>query len=162
FLYSYYRLTVVAVSIAAVLGCWLLLNKTAFGMIVRAGTRDPEMVRALGISLKPALAAVFALGVGLAGLAGVMSGPLAGVQLAILAVALVALPFAMRAIGLTESLATEVALFALVGFGFNLLLGYTGLLSFGHGLFFGFAAYAAALAQIHWFPGSLAWPLLVG
>ena len=82
FLYSYYRLTVVAVSIAAVLGCWLLLNKTAFGMIVRAGTRDPEMVRALGISLKPALAAVFALGVGLAGLAGVMSGPLAGVQLA--------------------------------------------------------------------------------
>jgi len=80
FLYSYYRLTVVAVSIAAVLGCWLLLNKTAFGMIVRAGTRDPEMVRALGISLKPALAAVFALGVGLAGLAGVMSGPLAGVQ----------------------------------------------------------------------------------
>ena len=80
FIYSYYRLTVLAVSAAAVLGCWLLLNKTAFGMIVRAGTRDPEMVRALGISLKPALAAVFALGVGLAGLAGVMSGPLAGVQ----------------------------------------------------------------------------------
>jgi hypothetical protein len=80
FIYSYYRLTVLAVSVAAVLGCWLLLNKTAFGMIVRAGTRDPEMVRALGISLKPALAAVFALGVGLAGLAGVMSGPLAGVQ----------------------------------------------------------------------------------
>jgi branched-chain amino acid transport system permease protein len=80
FIYSYYRLTVLGVSAAAVLGCWLLLNKTAFGMIVRAGTRDPEMVRALGISLRPALAAVFALGVGLAGLAGVMSGPLAGVQ----------------------------------------------------------------------------------
>src|SRR5207253_7123312 len=45
---------------------------------------------------------------------------------------------------------------------FNLLLGYTGLLSFGHGLFFGFATYAAALTQIHWFPGSLAWPLLIG
>jgi len=80
FIYSYYRLTVLAVSAAAVLGCWLLLNRTSFGMIVRAGTRDPEMVRALGISLDPALAAVFALGVGLAGLAGVMSGPLAGVQ----------------------------------------------------------------------------------
>src|SRR5438445_4287396 len=80
FIYSYYRLTVLGVSAASVLGCWLLLNKTAFGMIVRAGTRDPEMVRALGISLRPALAAVFALGVGLAGLAGVMSGPLAGVQ----------------------------------------------------------------------------------
>jgi len=80
FIYSYYRLTVLGVSAAAVMGCWLLLNRTPFGMIVRAGTRDPEMVRALGISLRPALAAVFALGVGLAGLAGVMSGPLAGVQ----------------------------------------------------------------------------------
>jgi len=80
--------------------------------------------------------------------------------LAILALSLVALPFAMRAIGMTESLGTEIALFALVGLGFNLLLGYTGLLSFGHGLFFGFAAYAAALSQLHWFHDSLVWPLL--
>jgi len=80
FIYSYYRLTVLGVSAVSILGCWLLLNRTAFGMIVRAGTRDPEMVRAMGISLKPALTAVFALGVGLAGLAGVMSAPLAGVQ----------------------------------------------------------------------------------
>ena len=80
FIYSYYRLTVLAVSIVSILGCWLLLNKTSFGMIVRAGTRDPEMVRAMGISLRPALTAVFGLGVALAGLAGVMSAPLAGVQ----------------------------------------------------------------------------------
>jgi branched-chain amino acid transport system permease protein len=80
FIYSYYRLTVLVVTMVAVTGCWLLLNKTAFGMIVRAGTRDPEMVRALGISLKPAQTAVFALGVALAGLAGVLSAPLAGVQ----------------------------------------------------------------------------------
>ena len=82
--------------------------------------------------------------------------------LVVLGIALVALPFAMRAIGMTESLATEIALFALVGLAFNLLLGYTGLLSFGHGLFFGFAAYAAALSQIHWFPGSLVWPIAFG
>jgi branched-chain amino acid transport system permease protein len=80
FIYSYYRLTVLAVTMLAVTGCWFLLNKTPFGMIVRAGTRDPEMVRALGISLKPAQTAVFALGVALAGLAGVLSAPLAGVQ----------------------------------------------------------------------------------
>jgi branched-chain amino acid transport system ATP-binding protein len=71
--------------------------------------------------------------------------------LVVLAAALAVLPFACRAIGFTEAIATEIALFAMVGLGFNLLLGYTGLLSFGHGLFFGFAAYAAALAQIHWF-----------
>ena len=80
FIYSYYRLFVLAVAITAVTGCWLLLNKTAFGMVVRAGVRDPEMVRALGISLRPTLTAVFALGVALAGLAGVLSAPLAGVQ----------------------------------------------------------------------------------
>jgi len=80
FIYSYYRLFMLGVAAAAVGGCWWLLNRTAFGMIVRAGTRDPEMVRALGINLRPTLTAVFALGVALAGLAGVLSAPLAGVQ----------------------------------------------------------------------------------
>jgi branched-chain amino acid transport system permease protein len=80
FIYSYYRLFMLAVAAAAVGGCWWLLNRTAFGMIVRAGTRDPDMVRALGINLRPTLTAVFALGVALAGLAGVLSAPLAGVQ----------------------------------------------------------------------------------
>jgi branched-chain amino acid transport system permease protein len=80
FIYSYYRLTVFAVAVAVVALTWLLLNKTSFGMIVRAGTRDPEMVRALGINLGPVLTAVFALGVAMAALAGVLSAPLAGVQ----------------------------------------------------------------------------------
>jgi branched-chain amino acid transport system permease protein len=80
FIYSYYRLFMLTVAALAVGGCWLLLNKTAFGMVVRAGTRDAEMVRALGINLRPTLTAVFALGVALAGLAGVLSAPLAGVQ----------------------------------------------------------------------------------
>src|SRR5260370_38181318 len=68
----------------------------------------------------------------------------------------------MWAIGMTEGLATEIAIFALVGLGFNLLLGYTGLLSFGHGAFFGLAAYAAALLQIHWLPGHVLVPVVAG
>lgn len=80
FIYSRFRLTVLAVSAFTVLACWLILNKTAFGLIVRAGTRDPDMVRALGINLRPVLTMIFALGVALAALAGVMSAPLAGVQ----------------------------------------------------------------------------------
>jgi branched-chain amino acid transport system ATP-binding protein/branched-chain amino acid transport system permease protein len=79
--------------------------------------------------------------------------------LAICAVALAALPYLVSAIGFTHGLATEIALFALVGLGYNLLLGYTGLLSFGHGLFFGIAAYSAALAQIHWFKAGIFAPL---
>ena len=82
--------------------------------------------------------------------------------LSIAAVALALLPLFTHAIGFTHGIATEIALFAMVGLGFNLLLGYTGLLSFGHGLFFGFAAYAAALAQIHWFRDSLLLPLAFG
>jgi branched-chain amino acid transport system permease protein len=80
FLYPYYRLFVLAVAAVAVVGIWLLLHKTPFGMIVRAGVSDPEMVRALGISLQPVLTAVFGLGIALAGLAGVLSAPLAGIQ----------------------------------------------------------------------------------
>jgi branched-chain amino acid transport system permease protein len=80
FLYPYYRLFVLAVAAIAVTGIWLLLHKTPFGMIVRAGVGDPEMVRALGISLRPVLTAVFGLGIALAGLAGVLSAPLAGIQ----------------------------------------------------------------------------------
>ena len=80
FIYSYYRLAVLAVSALTVVGAWLVLTRTPFGMIVRAGTGDPEMVRALGISLSPVLTTVFAAGVAFAGLAGVLSAPLAGVQ----------------------------------------------------------------------------------
>jgi branched-chain amino acid transport system ATP-binding protein len=82
--------------------------------------------------------------------------------LAALAAALLVLPWVMRAVGMTEGLATEIAIFALVGLGFNLLLGYTGLLSFGHGAFFGLAAYAAALLQIHGLPGHVLVPIAVG
>src|SRR3546814_2232791 len=68
------------VAIAAVAGTWLLLNRTAFGKIVKAGINDPDMVRAMGISLNPVMTAVCGLGIGLAGLAGVLLAPITGVQ----------------------------------------------------------------------------------
>ncbi|PWT73826.1 MAG: ABC transporter, partial [Proteobacteria bacterium] len=80
--------------------------------------------------------------------------------LVLLAVALIVLPWVALATGYTWSTATEIAIFAMVGLGYNLLLGYTGLLSFGHGLFFGFAAYSTVLTQVHWFPNSLLLPLV--
>ncbi|MCW5622689.1 MAG: branched-chain amino acid ABC transporter permease, partial [Burkholderiales bacterium] len=80
--------------------------------------------------------------------------------LVLLALGLILLPWLVLAFGFTWGVATEIAIFMLVGLGYNLLLGYTGLLSFGHGLFFGLAAYCAALTQIHWFPDSMLLPLL--
>jgi branched-chain amino acid transport system permease protein len=80
FIYPYYRILILAVAALAVLGLWLLLNRTAFGRIVRAGVQNPDMVGALGISLAPVMAAVVAIGVGLAALAGVILAPIRGVH----------------------------------------------------------------------------------
>ena len=76
FIYSRYRIFLIAVAVLCVAGLWLLLERTAFGRVVRAGVQDPDMVAALGISLKPYLAAVAGLGIGLAGLAGVLLAPI--------------------------------------------------------------------------------------
>jgi branched-chain amino acid transport system permease protein len=76
FIYSYYRTILLAIAVGCVAGLWVLLHKTAFGRVVRAGVQDPDMVGALGISLEPYMASVAALGIGLAGLAGVLLAPI--------------------------------------------------------------------------------------
>lgn len=80
FIVSYYRVSVLMVVAVAIAGIWLLLNKTSFGLIVRAGTSDPQIVRTLGIALRPVQTVVFGVGIGLAALAGVVAAPLAGVH----------------------------------------------------------------------------------
>jgi branched-chain amino acid transport system permease protein len=76
FIYSRYRVFLIFVAALCVAGLWLLLERTAFGRVVRAGVQDPDMVAALGISLQPYLAAVAGIGIGLAGLAGVLLAPI--------------------------------------------------------------------------------------
>src|SRR3954453_4376220 len=73
---------------------------------------------------------------------------------------LVVLPFVLLPFGLTLTTATDVVLFAMACMGLNILVGHTGLVSFGHGAFFGLAGYAAALSQRHWFPGDIVIPSL--
>ena len=80
FLYSRYRLTMLGVVVAVLIAIWLLLNKTAFGRVVRAGVQKPDMVAVLGIRLQPYMTAIVVLGVGLAALAGVLFAPIAGVH----------------------------------------------------------------------------------
>src|SRR6202171_821478 len=76
------------------------------------------------------------------------------------AAAMTVWPFALLAGGLTMTSATDVVIFAIACMALNVLVGHTGLVSFGHGAWFGLGAYAAALAQRHWFPGSVLWPAL--
>jgi branched-chain amino acid transport system permease protein len=76
FIYSRYRLFLIAVAVVAVAALWVLLNRTSFGRIVRAGVQNPEIVGSLGISLRPYLSAIAGIAIGLAGLAGVLLSPI--------------------------------------------------------------------------------------
>ena len=80
FVYSYYRTILLGAAILCVAVLWYLLNKTSFGRVVRAGVQNPDMVGALGISLQPYMTAVAAIGIGLAGLAGVLLAPIYAVH----------------------------------------------------------------------------------
>lgn len=80
FLFSRYRLLILAIVIAILVGVWLLLHKTSFGRVVRAGIQRPDMVAALGIRLQPYMTAVVMLGVGMAALAGAFFAPISTVH----------------------------------------------------------------------------------
>lgn len=71
-----YRIAVLAVTVFALVAFWSFLEYTPFGRIIRAGSRDAEMVGLLGINLPIVLSSVFGIGCLLAGLAGMLSGPL--------------------------------------------------------------------------------------
>jgi branched-chain amino acid transport system permease protein len=73
-----YRLFVIAVTAVVLLGLWIFLEKTNVGLVIRAGSRDPLMVRALGFDVGRIWFIVFGIGAGLAGLAGILAGPMRG------------------------------------------------------------------------------------
>lgn len=71
-----YRVAVIGITILVLAALWAFLNLTPFGRIVRAGSRDPEMVQMLGINFPRILTGVFGLGCFLAGIAGVLAAPI--------------------------------------------------------------------------------------
>jgi len=78
-LFPAYRLFVIGVTAAVLVALWLFLSRTDLGLVIRAGSRDPLMVQALGIDLGRIRLLVFGIGALLAGLAGVLAGPMRGV-----------------------------------------------------------------------------------
>jgi len=70
-----YRGWVVVVSLLACLGTWLLIEKTKFGAYLRAATENPTLVQAFGVNVPRLLTLTYAIGAGLAGLAGVLAAP---------------------------------------------------------------------------------------
>ena len=78
--YPSYRLAVIAMGILVALFLYLLFTRTRLGMQIRAGAANREMVAALGVNIKVLYTLVFGLGAMLAGLAGVMAGPILAVE----------------------------------------------------------------------------------
>lgn len=79
-IYSKYRFFASGFAIVAIAALWAFLEKTPYGAIIKAGAHDSEMVRALGIHLGRLRSAVFALGVALAAIAGVVMAPIWGIR----------------------------------------------------------------------------------
>ena len=77
--YPAYRLFMLAICSALALGLWLLISKTKLGMQIRAGAFNSDMAQALGINIVRLHTLVFAMGVALAALGGMLIAPLSSV-----------------------------------------------------------------------------------
>jgi len=72
--YPMVRLVIFVAAVVIGIAMWLALNRTRVGMMVRAGVDDRDMLAATGVPIQLVFVAVFALGAGLAGVAGVVGG----------------------------------------------------------------------------------------
>jgi branched-chain amino acid transport system permease protein len=78
-IYPTYRLELIAIIAALLLGLYLVLYRTSMGLVVRAGIENPAMVGMLGINVRRAFLLVFAIGVVAVGLAGMLYAPVVAV-----------------------------------------------------------------------------------
>ena len=112
--YPAYRLFVIVFSIVVCVATWYAIERTRLGMVVRAATERGELTRALGIDVDRWITAVFAFGIGLAALAGVLAAPMRNVA-PLMGSELIILTFAVVVIGGMGSIAGAVAAGFLIG-----------------------------------------------
>jgi branched-chain amino acid transport system permease protein len=79
-MFPLYRLVLIGFTAAVMLALWLFIEKTRFGLIIRAGARDSQVLRVLGIDVSRVWLAIFGMGSALAGLAGLLAAPMRGVS----------------------------------------------------------------------------------
>jgi len=79
-IYPLYRAVVIGVGLVVGAVLWYVVAKTRLGMLIRAGASNRTMVAALGINIRLLYTVVFGFGAALAGLAGLMAGPIYAVQ----------------------------------------------------------------------------------
>ncbi len=80
-IYPSYRLAIIIIGLSVALGLYFLVAKTRIGMLIRAGASNREMIGALGVNIRLLFTLIFGLGAAMAGLAGLMAGPILTVQI---------------------------------------------------------------------------------
>ena len=114
-----YRLFLIGATAALILGLWLFIEKTRFGLIIRAGSRDPEIVRVLGIDVSRVWLLVFGIGTAIAGLSGVLAAPTRAVNPE-MGIPILAESFVVTVVGGMGSLPGAVVAGLLVGIVFSM------------------------------------------
>ena len=109
-----YRLFLIGATVVIVGALWLFIEKTSYGLIIRAGAREPEIVRVLGIDISRVWLIVFGIGTGIAGLSGVLAAPLQAVTPE-MGIPLLADAFVVTVVGGMGSLTGAVVAGVLVG-----------------------------------------------
>ena len=114
-----YRLFLIGATAVIVAALWLFIEKTRFGLIIRAGAQDPEIVRILGIDISRVWLLVFALGIAIAGLSGVLAAPTRAVTPE-MGIPVLVESFVVTVVGGMGSLAGAVVAGLLVGIVYSL------------------------------------------
>ena len=114
-----YRLVLIGATAVIVAALWLFIEKTRFGLIIRAGSRDPEIVRVLGIDVSRVWWMVFGLGTAIAGISGVLAAPTRAVN-AEMGITVLAESFVVTVVGGMGSLPGAVIAGLLVGIVFSM------------------------------------------
>ena len=114
-----YRLFLIVMTGAIILGLWLFLEKTRFGLIIRAGSRDPEIVKILGVDVAKIWLIVFGIGTAIAGLSGILASPTRSVNPE-MGVSILAESFVVTVVGGMGSLMGAVVAGLLVGVVYSL------------------------------------------
>src|SRR6267142_54680 len=149
----HYNLFIILLGPAIALAFWLVLQRTRVGRYIRAAALDRETLGALGVNVDALYTWVFVLASFLGGLGGRRISPMRattpGMDTEVIVEALVVVVIALcvPAAGsrFYTFLANDVIIWALFATSLNLLVGYTGLVSFGHAAYFGIGAYTTGI-----------------
>jgi branched-chain amino acid transport system permease protein len=114
-----YRLFLIVATAVIVLALWLFIEKTRYGLIIRAGSRDSEIVKVLGIDISTVWLLVFGIGTAIAGLSGLLAAPTRAVNPE-MGIPILAESFVVTVVGGMGSLPGAVIAGLLVGIVFSM------------------------------------------